>query len=61
MELMPGKEQEAVKRVIIRLMYDLFHLESCVIGDAYGGEKFGRGIYHRLIYGTDQEEEKYEQ
>ncbi len=60
MELMPGKEQEAVKRVIIRLMYDLFHLESCVIGDAYGGEKFGRGIYHRLIYGTDQEEEKYE-
>lgn len=60
MELLPGKEQEAVKKVILQLMYDLFHLESCVISDAYGGEKFGRGVYHRLVYGTDQEEEKCE-
>ncbi len=60
MELLSGKEQEAVRKVILQLMYDLFHLESYVISDAYGGEKFGRGVYHRLIYGTDQEEEKYE-
>ncbi len=58
--LLPGKDQEAVRKVILQLMYDLFHLESYVISDAYGGEKFGRGVYHRLIYGTDQEEEKYE-
>ena len=60
MGLLPGKEQTAVKKVILRLMYELFHLESCVISDAYGGEKFGRGVYHRLVYGTDQEEEKCE-
>ncbi len=59
-ELLPDKEQEPVKKIILQLMYDLFHLESCVISDAYGGEKFGRGVYHRLIYGTDQDEEKYE-
>ncbi len=60
MGLLPGKEQTAVKKVILRLMYELFHLESCMISDAYGGEKFGRGVYHRLVYGTDQEEEKCE-
>lgn len=60
MGLLPDKEQEYVKKVILRLLYDLFHLESCVISDAYGGEKFGRGIYYRLIYGTEQDEEKYE-
>ncbi len=60
MGLLPGKEQTAVKKVILQLMYELFHLESCVISDAYGGEKFGRGVYHRLVYGTDQEEEKCE-
>lgn len=57
---MPGREQEAVKKIILQLMYDLFQLESYVISDAYGGEKFGRGVYHRLVYGTDQKEEKYE-
>ena len=50
--LLPGKDQEAVRKVILQLMYDLFHLESYVISDAYGGEKFGRGVYHRLIYGN---------
>lgn len=60
MGLLTGKEQDAMKKVILQLMYDLFHLESYVISDAYGGEKFGRGVYHRLVYGTDQEEERYE-
>ncbi|MCI8592061.1 MAG: response regulator [Lachnospiraceae bacterium] len=60
MELLPNREQEPVKRIILRLMYDLFHLESYVISDAYGGEKFGRGIYYRLVYGRDQGDEKYE-
>ena len=59
-KLLPEEELAAMKRVIAQLVYDLFHLESYVISDAYGGEKFGRGVYHRLIYGTDQEEEKYE-
>ena len=60
MELLSEKEQEEMKEVILQLMYDLFHLESYVISDAYGGEKFGKGVYHRLVYGTEKEEEKYE-
>jgi hemerythrin-like metal-binding protein len=60
MALLPGKEQEPVKKIILQLMYDLFHLESYVISDAYGGEKFGRGVYYRLIYGKDQDDGKCE-
>ena len=59
-ELLPEDRQEAVKKIIIQLVYDLFHLESHVISDTYGGEKFGRGVYYRLVYGTDQSEEKCE-
>lgn len=59
-ELLQGREQEAVKKIVLQLMYDLFHLESYVISDAYGGEKFGRGVYYRLVYGTGKTEEKYE-
>lgn len=59
-ELLPGKEQESIKKVIIQLIYDMFRLESHIISETYGGEKFGRGIYYRLVYGTDQEEEKCE-
>ena len=58
--LLSGKEQEDMRKILLQLMYDLFHLESYVISDAYGGEKFGKGVYHRLVYGTDQEEERYE-
>ena len=31
-----------------------------MISDAYGGEKFGRGIYYRLVYGTRQDEKRQE-
>ena len=36
-ELLPEDRQEAVKKIIIQLVYDLFHLESHVISDTYGG------------------------
>ena len=60
MELLSGKEQDELKEVILQLMYDLFRLEASVISETYGGERFGKGIYHRLVYSTDQEEEKRE-
>ena len=60
MELLPGKEQEMLKKMILQLMYDLFHLESYVISETYGGEKFGEGVYYRLLYASEQEEEKWE-
>ena len=38
----------------------MFHLESQVISDAYGGEKFGRGVYYRLVYGAERNENRQE-
>ncbi len=58
--LLPEEEREAMKKVILQLLYDMFRLESQVISESYGGEKFGRGIYYRLVYGSEQEEEKSE-
>lgn len=58
-DLLPEEEQEAMKAVIIQLMSDLFQLKPRVISDCYGGEKFGEGIYYRLVYGS-REGEKWE-
>ena len=58
--LLPGEEQTAFKKVIKQLVFDMFHLESKLISDVYGGEKFGKGIYYHLIYGCDQNEKKQE-
>lgn len=58
--LLPEDELEAVKKVIVQLIFDMFQLESQVISDSYGGEKFGKGVYYRLTYGAQQEEEQQE-
>lgn len=58
--LLSGEEIEAVKRVIIQLIFDMFHLESSLISDAYNGEKFGKGVYYRLLYGTKDNEKQQE-
>ena len=58
--LLPGEELTAMKKVIIQLVFDLFHLESHMVSDAYGGEKFGKGVYYRLVYGTGKGEKKQE-
>ena len=58
--LLPKEEHEAMKKVIIQLIYDMFRLESHVISDIYGGEKFGKGVYYRLVYGKEELEEKCE-
>lgn len=59
-DLLPDEKLEAMKKVIIQLVYDMFRLESHVVSDAYSGEKFGRGLYCRLVYGTEQAEEDRE-
>ena len=53
--LLPGEELAAIKKVIVQLVFDMFHLESQVISETYSGEKFGRGIYYRLAYGAAQD------
>ena len=57
--LLPYEQQEAMKDKIIKLLYDMFRLNARVVSDCYGGEKFGNGIYYRLIYST-KEREKWE-
>ncbi len=59
-DLLPDEELEAMKKVILQLVYNMFRLESHVVSDTYSGEKFGRGIYCRLVYGTEQSEEDRE-
>lgn len=58
--LLPDQEMEAMKKVILQLVFDMFHLESTLISDAYGGEKFGKGVYYHLVYGTQGDERKLE-
>ena len=58
---LPEEEHTNIKKTIIQLLYNMFHLESNVISETYSGEKFGRGIYYRSIYTTGRdEEEKWE-
>lgn len=59
-KVLPGKELDALKKVILQLIFDMFHLEAQMISSAYRGEKFGKGVYYRLVYGTDQDEKRQE-
>lgn len=54
--LLPEDEETAIGKVIVQLLFDLFRLNAKVISNNYGGEKFGRGIYYRLLYKTKQKE-----
>ena len=54
--LLPEEEQIAMSEVIIQRIYDMFRLESRMISDHYGGEKFGKGVYYRLVYSSGREE-----
>ena len=55
-KLLPEDDQGIMKQTIIQLIYDLFQLDSKVVSECYGGEKFGKGIYYRLVYGTSGKE-----
>lgn len=58
--LLPEQELAAMKKVIIQLVFDMFHLESQVVTDTYGGERFGQGVYYRLVYETPKGKKRQE-
>ena len=58
--LLPEEELTALKKVIVQLVFDMFRLESQAISDAYSGEKFGKGVYYRLVYGAAGDEKRLE-
>lgn len=52
--LLPEEEQAVMGQAIIGQLYNMFRLDSRLISNCYGGEKFGDGIYYRLIYMTKE-------
>ena len=59
-ELLPTQELEAMKNVIAKCLVQMFGLKSRVISDTYDGEKFGNGVYYRVVYGKEQDRKKWE-
>lgn len=55
-DLLPEEEQSLVTQTIMQLMSDMFQLKPKVVSECYGGEKFGDGIYYRMIYGEKGKE-----
>lgn len=53
-DLLPDEQLKEMKKVITKLMHTMFQMESQVISETYGGERFGKGVYYRLVYSTDQ-------
>ncbi len=53
--LMPEEEQTVMGQTIAGLLHSMFQLDAQLITNCYGGEKFGDGIYYRLIYSTKEE------
>ncbi len=52
--LLPEEEQAVMGQAIISQLHSMFRLDSRLISNCYGGEKFGDGIYYRLIYSTKE-------
>lgn len=57
--LLPEEEQAVLEQLIASKLHSMFQLKSRMISNCYGGEKFGNGIYYRLIYKT-REKKKWE-
>lgn len=57
--LLPEEEHDAMKQTVLQQLYDVFQLDAKVLSESYGGEKFGKGIYYRLIY-SNEKGEKWE-
>lgn len=52
--LLPEEEQAVMGQVIASQLHSMFLLNPQQISNCYGGEKFGNGIYYRLIYETEE-------
>lgn len=59
-ELLPVQELESMKQVIIDCLQQMFNLKARVLSETYDGERFGNGIYYRLVYEREQDRKKWE-
>lgn len=44
------EEHSAMEELIRRTLKNMFQLKAQVISNTYGGERFGQGVYYRLVY-----------
>ncbi len=51
-DLLPTEQQTSMGQAIIQILGDMFQLKSRIISECYGGERFGKGVYYRLVYAT---------
>lgn len=54
-QLLPEEEQALMGQTIVGFLHSMFQLELRLISMCYSGERFGDGIYYRLIYSTKEE------
>lgn len=59
-DLLPEEELAAIEETILQLLKNMFQLKAQVISNAYDGEKFGKGVYYRLVYSRKQDDKKWE-
>ncbi len=58
-KLLPEEEQTVMGQTIASLLHSMFRLDPQLISNCYAGEKFGDGIYCRLLYGS-REKKRWE-
>lgn len=59
-DLLSAQDLESMKEVIAEGLHQMFHLKAREISESYGGERFGNGVYYRLVYGREQDRKKWE-
>lgn len=59
-DLLPEEELAAMEKMILKLLNNMFQLKGKVISNSYGGERFGNGVYYRLVYGREQDDKEWE-
>ena len=47
--LLPDEEQAVMGQTVASLLHSMFQVDSYLLSDCYAGERFGEGIYYRLI------------
>lgn len=60
MKLVSSDYLADTEKIIVSLISDMFDLDSHLISDSYNGDKFGNGVYYRLIYGAPNTKKKQE-
>lgn len=59
-ELLPEKDLIVMEEIILELLKNMFRLKAQVISNSYDGERFGKGVYYRLVYSRPQDDKKWE-